>query len=89
MSSEKALGILKKVDSIKPTEGNTEVKFEYSNAAFHTAQLFVNDFEIRNDQLIINLNVEKTDCKAKNTCGVPIAETTKEEACCTPGGGCC
>lgn len=89
MSAEKALGILQKVGSIKPMEGNTEVKFEYSNADFHTAQLFVNDHEIRNEQLILNLNVEKTDCKAKDTCGVSIETNTKEEACCTPGGDCC
>jgi len=89
MSAKKALGILKKVDSIKSMEGNTEVKFEYCNADFHTAQLFVNDYEIRNDQLILNLNVEKTDCKAKDTCGVSKEVNTKEEACCAPGGGCC
>ncbi len=89
MSAEKALEILKKVDSIKPMERNTEVKIEYSNADFHTAQLFVNDFEIQNDQLILSLNVEKTDCKAKDTCGVPVAVNTKEEVYCNPESGCC
>lgn len=89
MSAAKALEILKKVDGIKPMERDTELKFEYGNADFHTAQLFVNDFEIRTEQLILNLNVEKTDCKAKDTCGVPEMAETKEEVCCSPGGGCC
>lgn len=90
MSSYKALGILKKVGAMKPYELDAEIKFEYGNSLFHTAQLFINDFEIRDNNLIIKLAVEKTDCKAKEECGVPeklVAES--EEPCCTPGGGCC
>lgn len=91
MSGYKALSILNKVDRIKPMEKEVEVKFEYSNATFHTAQLFVNDFVIDKDKLIIKLAIEKTDCKARETCGVQAPEqeqTAEEEACCTPGGGC-
>ena len=40
MSAGKALSILNKVDKIKPMERDVEVKFEYSNPNFHTAQLF-------------------------------------------------
>lgn len=89
MSAYKALGILKKVDRIKPMDKMTEIKFEYGNSTFHTAQLFVNEYEIRNDRLIMCLGVQKTDCKAKETCGVPAAADTKEKACCAPGSGCC
>ena len=92
MSVHKALSIFKKVGKMKPYTLDAEVKFEYSNATFHTAQLFVNDFEIRNNELIFKLSVEKTDCKAKSTCGVPGALETvsaSEEPCCTPGGNCC
>lgn len=90
MTSYKALAILNKVDGIKPMEKEVEVKFEYSNATFHTAQLFVNDYEINAEQLIIKLGVERTDCKAKDVCGVPEEKTeTQEENSCTPGGGCC
>ncbi|MGB5818499.1 MAG: DUF6428 family protein [Saonia sp.] len=86
----KALGILHKVDRIKPMERDTEVKFEYSNPHFHTAQLFVTDFEMDGNRLIIKLAVEKTDCKAKETCGIPVMEEASEEqASCTPGSGCC
>lgn len=88
MSSYKALSILNKVDKIKPMERDVEVKFEYSNAVFHTAQLFVNDYELINNDLIFKLGVEQTDCKAKEACGVP--ETQKETAsACAPGSSCC
>ena len=89
LSTHKALGILNKVDAIKPMEKDVEVKFEYSNTDFHTAQLFVNDFEITTNQLVMKLGVEQTDCKARETCGVKPITETKEEACCAPGGGCC
>ncbi|WP_186826844.1 DUF6428 family protein [Seonamhaeicola algicola] len=97
MSVLKAQGILKKVGKIKPYNLNAEVKFEYGNAAFHTAQLFVNDFEIKNNNLIFKLAVEKTDCKAKGICGVPenIVLTNETDAantnepCCSPDGNCC
>ncbi len=92
MSVYKALGILKKVGRIKSYDFNAEVKFEYSNATFHTAQLYVNDFEIRDQNLILKLAVEKTDCKAKTICGVPETEEhvmVSNEPSCTPGSGCC
>jgi len=89
MSAFKALGILNKVDKMKPMEKDVEVKFEYSNSDFHTAQLFVNDHEVSEDRILMKLGVEKTDCKAKEECGVPVEVGAKEEACCTPGGGCC
>jgi len=89
MSSFKALGILKKVDRIKTMTKEAEVKFEYSNDDFHTAQLFVNDYELQNNNLVIKLAVHKTDCKARETCGVPVAVESNEASCCTPEGGCC
>ena len=89
MSAFKAMGILDKVDSIKPMEKEVEVKFEYSNERFHTAQLFVNDFSIDADKIIMKLGVAKTDCKAKETCGVPAEPAAQEDAFCAPGSGCC
>jgi len=96
MSVEKASAILNKVGSIKPYDLASEVKFEYSNTNFHTAQLFVNDFEIQEGKLILKLAIEKTNCKAKELCGVPenIVELTeriveKVESCCSPSSGCC
>lgn len=96
MSAYKASAILRKVGTMKPYDLGSEVKFEYSNTNFHTAQLFVNDFEIKEGNLILKLAIEKTDCKAKELCGVPekiveVAESVVEkvEACCSPSSGCC
>ncbi len=92
MSVDKALAILNKVGEMKSYDSDAEVKFEYSNATFHTAQLFVNDFETKEGKLIVKLAVEKTDCKAKELCGVPEpleAVSTSAEPCCSPGGNCC
>lgn len=85
MTVYKALSILKKVDRMKPMDREAEVKFEYSNSSFHTAQLFVSDYALSSDQLILKLSVEKTDCKAKETCGV----VEEHQADCLPGSGCC
>ncbi len=90
MSSFKALGILKKVGNMKPYDLDSEVKFEYSNSLFQTAQLFVDDYTVNNDQLMLKLAIEKTDCKAKEACGVPeTADVVAEAACCTTESGCC
>ncbi len=89
MSTFKALSILKKVGRIKPLTLEAEVKFEYSNINFNTAQLFVNDYEMMGNQLILKLAIQKTDCKAKEACGIPEVKEASLEACCSPGGGCC
>lgn len=90
MSAFKAMGILNKVGEMKSYDLHSEVKFEYSNALFHTAQLFVADFELYENNLVINLAIEKTDCKAKELCGVPEPATVSEaNNSCAPGSGCC
>ena len=89
MSSFKALGILNKVNSIKPMVQDSEVKFEYSNANFHTAQLFVDDVVWNDKRIVFKLAIEKTDCKAKETCGVPMETEVINSSSCAPGSGCC
>ncbi len=92
MTAYKALSILNKVDRMKPMVRDAEIKFEYSNADFHTAQLFVNDFSLNQKELVIHLAVQKTDCKAKDTCGVQetaVASEQETAACCSPESGCC
>jgi hypothetical protein len=89
MSIFKALGILKKVGQMKPYDMEAEVKFEYSNDTFHTAQLFLNDYSVSENQLILQLGIQKTDCKAKEICGVPEPAMAEAQGSCTPGGGCC
>lgn len=93
MSASKALGILNKVDRIKPMVRDAELKLEYSNAHFHTAQLHIAGYTVLENKLLFLLSVQKTNCKAKETCGVP--ETASENNVnttvnsCAPGSGCC
>jgi len=89
MTAAKALGILKKVGAIKSYILDAEVKFEYSNKNFNTAQLFVNNYVIKDSNLIINLEVKKTECKASDVCGIVDNIKEKIESCCTPESGCC
>lgn len=89
MSAYKALAILKKVGTMKPYTLDAEVKFEYSNSTFHTAQLFVNDYEIKDQNLILKLGVKKTECKASEVCGIVEEIKEKVTSCCTPESGCC
>jgi hypothetical protein len=89
MSAFKALGILNKVNKMRPMELNAEVKFEYSNANFHTAQLFVNEVEVEKDTILIKMGVQQTDCKAKETCGAPVEISVEATARCEPDSGCC
>lgn len=88
MSAYKALSILKKVDGIKPMVTDAELRFEYSNDKFHTAQLFATDFVVEASELVIKLATQPTDCKAKDTCGIPVS-IEAQEASCAPGSGCC
>src|SRR6056297_185997 len=82
INTNKALEILNRVDSIKPMEKGVEVKFEYSNDQFHTAQLYVHNYRADEGQLIVDLGVTPTDCKAKDTCGVPVTiESVSNDTC--------
>lgn len=88
MSCYKALAILNKVGKMKPFDLEAEVKLEYSNEQFHTAQLYVDHVDTAEKELRFHLSVYQTDCKAKETCGVP--EPVQEVAGgCAPGSGCC
>ena len=90
MSVLKAMGILKKVGRIKPYVLDAQVKFEYGNATFHTAQLIVEDIEILQHHIIIKLGIQNTNCKAKDACGIVAPQTVIiNDSCCTPNSGCC
>ena len=90
MSTFKANGILNKVGRMKPYQLESELKIEYGNSDFHTAHLFVDAVEIHGSNLLVRLATTKTDCKAKDSCGIPetVVENA-ETACCSPGTGCC
>ena len=90
MTSYKALKILNRVGNIKPYDLDSEVKIEYSNSLFHTAQLFVARVEINKGKLLFKLAVEKTNCKAPELCELKeTAASVSEPKGCAPGSGCC
>ncbi len=91
MSAYKARGILKKVGGLRPYDDDAVIKFEYGNLNFHTAQLLVHSFEVTDDELIIKLHADQTDCKAKGACGIAeaVESAAAASACCSPDGQCC
>lgn len=88
MSVFKALAILKKVGTLKQYEPNAEVKIEYSNVTFHTAQLYIAGYIQKSNNLIVQLAVEKTTCKATEVCGIDATEKPNNNHC-TSNSGCC
>jgi hypothetical protein len=90
LKSDKALSILERVHGMYPLDGNAIVKFEYSNDNFHKSQLEVQQIEVTSSKIIVQLFVSQTDCKAKDTCGVPeTALVSEQQNSCAPGSGCC
>ena len=89
MTAFKALGILSKVARIKPFSDAAEIRFEYGNDHFHTAQLYVRDVVQLNDRLLIKLSVAPVACKASEICGVPAEEAVSMASECHPASGCC
>jgi len=88
MTTTKILEIISKVNSIKPLLVDTEVKIEYGNAIFHTSNLNIKNIIIGELQVIIQLHIEKTKCKAPELCGVPESDSVGSQTC-SPGGDCC
>ncbi|MBT8271396.1 MAG: hypothetical protein KJO25_05065 [Bacteroidia bacterium] len=91
LNAFKALGILNKVGRLKPYDLEAQIKFEYGNDQFHISQLFVNNYLISGRELIIILGLDRTDCKAKETCRVKpeVATADQNNPCCEPDGNCC
>jgi hypothetical protein len=92
MKVEKAMEILNLVGTIKPYDVESEVKIEYSNAAFNTAQLYIQDVEIKKDSITFKLNIEETQCKANDICGIPKTEEKvleTQSSSCDPESNCC
>ena len=89
LSTSKATEILNRVHGLKPMDLEAEVKFEYGNAEFHTAQLYVQEHRNLHTQLLIKLGVEKTTCKARELCGDESAKHVEKVSECAPNSGCC
>jgi len=95
MKVTKAISIIDMVEKILPQNPNNLVKIEFGNSQFETRQMHPQDFEITNDEIIVKLTADKTQCKAigrGDTCGAPIPVTNQIESqnsCCAPESGCC
>ena len=86
VDTTKALKIFEVVEKTRPTFKDTEIRFEYGNASFHTAVLAVDSVDV-SDKIVVRLQGMKTTCKANDR----AAEATFQglELACTPGSGCC
>ena len=88
LSAEKALGIFKRVNAIKPLLMDAEIKFEYGNDTFHTSVMVVDNLEVTNSQVLVQLAMVHTSCKAEEICGIPSSEGASDDSCCGPTGCC-
>lgn len=90
MTVDKVIGILERVNAIKPLWLETEVKVEFGNADFHTSVMSVESTVSESNRLTVKLFTDATGCKAPELCGVPEEEkaSVEEEACCS-GSSCC
>lgn len=96
MMVNKALSIIKLVESRLTLDVEATVKIEFGNTQFDTRQMHPAEFKRMNDCLTINLAPDYTQCKASTrgqSCGpkpkVQLTNLATNNACCIPGGGCC
>ena len=57
------------------------MKFEYGNADFHAAILPISAIKVLENQVIVQLGIDQTSCKAKDRA---TTEEGKAAACCSP-----
>ncbi len=89
LKAEKLLNIIALSEKVIGME-DLEIEVEYQSGTIGKYGL---DFSEGN----FVLTATKTDCLAKENCGVPSAKPklalvelgSKDQSCCTPGGGCC
>lgn len=89
LTTSKALSILERVNAMRPMDQEAIIKFEFGNETFHTAQLFVQKTQTKENTLLITLSVQPTACKAEELCGVVESITQEVAGCCSPDSGCC
>jgi len=90
MTVSKAIEIFDRVNAINPLLLDTEIKIEYGNSSFHTANLVVHSIVENDTSIIVKLHSDITQCKANDFCCETKKETKETEACCTPSeSNCC
>lgn len=83
MEVGKALSIMQGVEKSFTLNPLAIVKIEFGNAQFDTRQMYPGAFIIKDDNLIIDLSPNFTQCKAIGR-GERCGTTTAEEVGCTP-----
>ena len=90
MTVSKAIEIFDRVNSIKPLLLDTEIKIEYGNNSFHTANLVVHTITENDKSIVVKLHSDSTQCKASDVCCTTENEVVESEACCSPSeSNCC
>jgi hypothetical protein len=95
MQVSKAMSIINLVEKTLPLNPNSIVKIEFGNNNFETRQMHPQDFEIINDEIIVKLIADKTQCKAigrGESCGTPkqkVKLSAVQNSSCSPETGCC
>jgi len=72
MKVGKALSIIELVEKMLELDLDAEVKVEFGNSKFDTRQLFPSAIRIEGENLIVDLETDQVQCKAKGrneTCG--------------------
>lgn len=83
VDTDKLAAILKHGTPVLPTDA-LPVEIEYNHP--HLSHFPLDRIEETNGALTLLLTNKHTDCLAKDVCGIP---PEGEDACCTPGSGCC
>jgi hypothetical protein len=86
LSPQKLLGIVRKAEPLFEGQ-DLEIEVEYQSDTIGRYGI-----ELRGE--VFELTAKQTNCLAQDKCGIPasalpVLETVKEKACCTPGSGCC
>lgn len=95
MQVSKAMTIIDMVEKTLQLNPNSIVKIEFGNIVFDTRQMHPQNFEIINDELIVKLIADKTQCKAIDrgeSCGTSkpkVKLSDVQNSCCSPEMGCC
>lgn len=83
MKADKAMGIVKVVESKLQLNPLAVVKIEFGNSTFDTRQMYPAQITSDGDNLIVNLSPDATQCKAIER-GGSCGTTSSGEECCTP-----
>jgi len=95
MQVSKAMSIIELVENTLSLNPNSIVKIEFGNDLFETRQMHPQDFDIINDEIIVKLVADKTQCKAigrGESCGTPkpkVKINDIQNCSCSPESGCC